>query len=225
MDYKNIGLFIFKLRNNKKITQNELATLLNINPKTISKWENGISVPDTICINKLSKIFNVTVDEIINGKKKKKIFSLKFVILFLIILLLFTFLFIYFFNNYNKIKIYTIKSNDKLYSINGYYIETPRLNHFKISNINYLDDKEHNIKSYKIIMYSDNELYYSMEDDNINMTLNEVLKYININYNDTLKAQYNFKLCIKYIDHNNIEHTNDIKLISNYIYSNRKIIY
>ena len=67
MDYKNIGLFIFKLRNNKKITQNELATLLNINPKTISKWENGISVPDTICINKLSKIFNVTVDEIING--------------------------------------------------------------------------------------------------------------------------------------------------------------
>lgn len=93
MNYKNIGLFIFKLRNNKKMTQNELDTLLNINPKTISKWENGITIPDTIYLYELSKIFNISTDEILNAKREQKYYFLK--LKYIIPFFIFNYIFIY----------------------------------------------------------------------------------------------------------------------------------
>lgn len=50
------------LRNEKHLTQVELAKILNIGNKTISDYERGISSPDIDTINLLADFFNVSTD-------------------------------------------------------------------------------------------------------------------------------------------------------------------
>jgi len=61
------GSTIKKLREENKLTQNELAKLLNVSDKTISKWETGKGYPDIEMLQPLSKIFNVSIIELLNG--------------------------------------------------------------------------------------------------------------------------------------------------------------
>ena len=44
---QNIGQFIQELRKSKNMTQKDLAEIVGVSDKTISKWENGNSMPDT----------------------------------------------------------------------------------------------------------------------------------------------------------------------------------
>jgi len=46
MNQKNIGIFIAQLRKEKGLTQEELACILSVNNKTISRWENGVTMPE-----------------------------------------------------------------------------------------------------------------------------------------------------------------------------------
>ena len=46
MDQIKIGRFIQKKRKEQKLTQSELAERLNITDRAVSKWENGICLPD-----------------------------------------------------------------------------------------------------------------------------------------------------------------------------------
>ena len=70
-----MGLFISKLRKENKLTQKELADMLGIMDTSVSKWERGINAPDISYLTELSKIFHVTVQEILNGERnfKKKV--------------------------------------------------------------------------------------------------------------------------------------------------------
>ena len=43
MDYSKIGALIRRLRQERKMTQRELAQTLGLSPKTVSKWERGDS--------------------------------------------------------------------------------------------------------------------------------------------------------------------------------------
>lgn len=63
-----IGIKIANLRKEKNLSQMDLANKLNVSNKTISKWECGNATPDVDSLNALSKIFGVTIDELINDK-------------------------------------------------------------------------------------------------------------------------------------------------------------
>lgn len=67
-----IGSNLKKLRSEKGLSQKELADALNVSPQAVSRWENDEVEPDISTLNKLSEIFNVSVDELINGVKEKK---------------------------------------------------------------------------------------------------------------------------------------------------------
>lgn len=64
-------------RTSHKMTQETLALKLGVTRQTVSKWENGISVPDADTLAKIANIFEVTVgellgaDELLNNNKKK----------------------------------------------------------------------------------------------------------------------------------------------------------
>lgn len=62
------GEFLYLLRKQKNLTQNDLAYKLDITNKAISKWETGESFPETGQLVPLSKILGVTVDELLNGE-------------------------------------------------------------------------------------------------------------------------------------------------------------
>jgi len=65
VNYQAVGTFISKLRKTKGLTQMEFAECLNVTHQTVSKWENGITLPDTETLFALSKQFKVKVDDIL----------------------------------------------------------------------------------------------------------------------------------------------------------------
>ena len=69
----NIGDFIKELRKEKNLTQKELGSLIDVDDKTISKWERGVYLPDITILISLSKALGVTVDELLEGKRHEKI--------------------------------------------------------------------------------------------------------------------------------------------------------
>lgn len=69
MDYNKIGNFIAKERKAKKLTQAKLAEKLYVSEKTISKWENGNGIPDTNTLPKLCEIFEISINELLNGER------------------------------------------------------------------------------------------------------------------------------------------------------------
>jgi transcriptional regulator with XRE-family HTH domain len=69
---KNINLKISILRKQKGITQQALGDALSVSYQTISKWENGVTMPDIGMLPELAEYFNVTVDEILGLKPLKE---------------------------------------------------------------------------------------------------------------------------------------------------------
>ncbi len=65
----NFGDFLYTLRKEKGMTQAELAELLGVTNKAVSKWETGEAMPETSLLLPLSRIFDVTVDELLNGNR------------------------------------------------------------------------------------------------------------------------------------------------------------
>ena len=72
MDNQKIGLFIKNSRKAKGYTQKELADLLNVTDRAISKWERGVGCPDISLLEDLSKALDVSVLEILKGEKLEK---------------------------------------------------------------------------------------------------------------------------------------------------------
>lgn len=68
MDQIRIGKFIKERRNLKNITQSSLASILGITDRAISKWENGICMPDVGTIPELCKILDITVNDLFSGE-------------------------------------------------------------------------------------------------------------------------------------------------------------
>ena len=68
MDCKKIGNLIYKLRKDKNMTQKQIADLMNISDKTISKWERGLGCPDISLLPELSQILGVSIDQILSGQ-------------------------------------------------------------------------------------------------------------------------------------------------------------
>lgn len=69
MNNNAIGQFIQLTRKEKGLTQKQLAEQINVSDKTISKWENGFSTPDTTILLDLCNVLDISVNELVSGKK------------------------------------------------------------------------------------------------------------------------------------------------------------
>ena len=72
MNQEKIGKFIAKLRKEKNMTQEQLAEKVGVTDKSVSRWENGKTMPDLSLLPILSKELNVEVSELLNGRKMTK---------------------------------------------------------------------------------------------------------------------------------------------------------
>lgn len=73
MNQKQIGRFIAQKRKEKNLTQTQLAEILGVSNKTVSKWENGNCMPDYSIIKPLCKELEITVSELMDGEEKDDI--------------------------------------------------------------------------------------------------------------------------------------------------------
>lgn len=69
MTSKECGGFISELRKEKKLTQKELAEKINVSDKAVSRWETGKGYPDVTSLVSLSEYFDVSVNELLAGKR------------------------------------------------------------------------------------------------------------------------------------------------------------
>ena len=67
MNNDEIGNYIAKCRKEKGITQQQLADILCVSNKAVSKWETSQGMPDTSILVALAKALDTTVDAILNG--------------------------------------------------------------------------------------------------------------------------------------------------------------
>ena len=72
MDMIKTGDFLRSLRKAKGLTQEDVATRLMLSPKTISRWESGLGLPDISIITDVATLYDVTVDEILKGQRNSK---------------------------------------------------------------------------------------------------------------------------------------------------------
>ncbi len=68
MDNRKIGEFITITRKQKNMTQKELADILGVTDKAISKWERGAGYPDISTLKPLADVLGVTVTELLEGE-------------------------------------------------------------------------------------------------------------------------------------------------------------
>ena len=69
MEQEKIGKFISALRKEKGMTQEQLAEKMGVTDKSISRWENGKTLPDISILVALAEELNVEISELLNGRK------------------------------------------------------------------------------------------------------------------------------------------------------------
>lgn len=72
MDTKKIGGFLKKLRKEKGLTQEQLAEILLVSGRTVSRWETGTNMPDLSILIQMAEFYEVEIKEILDGERKSE---------------------------------------------------------------------------------------------------------------------------------------------------------
>ena len=77
VDQVKIGNFLKKLRKEKGITQEQLAEILNVSGRTVSRWETGNNMPDISILVDIADYYDISIPEIISGERKSEMMNEK----------------------------------------------------------------------------------------------------------------------------------------------------
>ena len=72
MQQEKVGCLIRELRKEKGMTQEKMAEQFGVTNRTVSRWENGISMPDISILVEISNYFEVSILELIEGERKQE---------------------------------------------------------------------------------------------------------------------------------------------------------
>ena len=233
---------IYNIRKERDITQKELADLIGVSDRTISKWENGSTVPDLETIKKLCNELGISPDSIVKSEKNykdrlqdfkrmvgkflnyilKNIFLIGFIVVFILLLA-------YFINNYNTIRIYNLTyESENITFEDGYFFKTKVLNIITINNIK-LEKINYEPTSTKIELYTylngDKHVIYESDTLN-NIYIEESKSYSDLLTKDVIENIKNnlyIKIYTTDIDNNNYSY--ESKLILKQKLNNNKLCY
>lgn len=82
MQKQTLGMMISTLRKEKEMTQADLAAMMSVTDKAVSKWERDMSCPDVNSLPRLADALGVTVDDLMRARvapesnDKEKVLSL-----------------------------------------------------------------------------------------------------------------------------------------------------
>ncbi|MGN0576415.1 MAG: helix-turn-helix domain-containing protein [Ruminococcus sp.] len=72
MNLVQIGKFIATLRKEQGLTQEQLGEKIGVTNKTVSRWETGTYLPPADALLSMSMLFDVSINEILSGKRLKE---------------------------------------------------------------------------------------------------------------------------------------------------------
>ena len=73
IDQIKIGGFLRELRKEKELTQEQLAEKFGVSSRSVSRWENGNTMPELGILVELADYYEVDIKEIIDGERKSEI--------------------------------------------------------------------------------------------------------------------------------------------------------
>lgn len=86
MNAEKVSKLIKEIRKKHNLTQKELADKYNVTYQAVSKWENGKNLPDMMLLKQISKDFNISLDDILEGKyNSNKRLNISIVIIMILI--------------------------------------------------------------------------------------------------------------------------------------------
>ena len=72
MDQIKIGEFLRELRKEKEMSQEQLAEVFGVSSRSVSRWENGNTMPDISLMIELADYYDVDLRELLNGERKSE---------------------------------------------------------------------------------------------------------------------------------------------------------
>ena len=72
MDQAKIGAILRQLRKEKGLSQEKLAEIFNVSSRSVSRWENGNTMPDISIIIELADFYDIDIRELLNGERKSE---------------------------------------------------------------------------------------------------------------------------------------------------------
>lgn len=191
MDPVKIGKFISDMRKKNGMTQSDLASKLNVTNQAVSKWENGRGIPDVEMLKSLSEVFNINIDELLDGKVREQKRSNKFVlfgILFLIFIVIGIGL-IVFLNREKTFQFSSLATDNDAFTIKGVMAYNKNQKSIYISEVHYDLEDEEEYKDIECILYESHDYGEKLidkigdiDDDGDNTYyLTELLKGIEFN--------------------------------------------
>lgn len=67
MDQQKIGTFLKQLRQERQLTQETLAEIMCVTNRSVSRWENGTSDPNTSNLIALAKLYGISAEELLKN--------------------------------------------------------------------------------------------------------------------------------------------------------------
>lgn len=233
---------IFQIRQERNLTQKDLGEIIGVSDRTISKWENGTTVPDLCQIRNICKKLEISPSLLIKSEKKfvdglgnlkRKIGkALNYVLhnIFLIgFILIFILLLIYFINNFNSVKIYSLKYDSENISIeNGYFFKTKVTNILIINDIK-VNKIKYNPTEIELQLYTyvngDKKILYTSNNLN-NIYIEENNSGSDLLGKDTIESiKRNLYLTIQTKDENDNTYNYECKITFKEKYNNNKLSY
>ncbi len=234
--------YITKLRMKRNLTQKALAEKIQVSDRTISKWENGLTVPDLHNIRIICQELGVSANSLVLEKHtmkdyfnnilrflskfKKHIFNNFIKILFIIVFLL---LLVYFINNYNSLNVFVLNyDSDEIKIGSGFFVKSKVKNILIIDNIELvnvdIEDYVLNLKLYILVNGDEVTIYDSNTLDDI--ILEELTGYPDVLEPDVIKAlTQNMYLTITIYDNDDNEYVYNALISFKEDFSNNKFIY
>ncbi len=178
MSQEDFGKLIKKIRQENNLTQKDLAEKYNVTYQAVSKWENGKNMPDISLIKQISNDFNISIDDMMDGKyKKNDNKAIVAIVLAFIVLVLIIFILV---RNSGSFEFKQISSNCDNFNITGSMSYDNNKSVIYISNITYCGTKDDTIyKSIKCSLFDKHDdviKEISKCDEKENIKLDEFLK-------------------------------------------------
>ncbi len=241
MNTEKTGKFIKELREEKKLSQNQLAEKLFVSRTLVNKWESGKITITSSNLKLLSEFFNVSADEILVGERKNdqnkemihnieykiydentKLRSKIKIVLYISVFIAMIFLLYFFVTFYNSVSIYTISTKSKdVTIINGLLIKTRDKIYLRLEP-NFSNEEEIKTISLYYKINQKKEIYRSSQVTTISINdFYDLQEYFD--FNKFREIKNNLYLEIEFINNPPIEVKLDFK--KDYINSNIFINY
>lgn len=158
MNQEKFGTIIKNIRKKYNLTQKQLADKYNVTYQAVSKWENGLNMPDVTLIKKISDDFNVSLEELLDSEHKTGKKN-KLLVIITISIIILTFLIIALLNisKHDDFKFKTLSTTCENFNISGNIAYNKNKSAIYITNIKYCggDDFEY-YNDIECILYESN---------------------------------------------------------------------